>query len=179
MSQVQYPLRKRHLQFIKQTTKLVPCQSQTENHVSHLSITTDQSKQFHSSSNQISGASVDQITNWPSPQGTNISPEKPRKTQSEKSTQKTNLSPEKNSYQTRFDLTTHNLYFMIQVEVFTSHILAENAYFMNHREWADHKNEFLKPASKCQIIWQHISSIILMADFQHPLFLCWAKVLWT
>ena len=27
--------------------------------------------------------------------------------------------------------TTHNLYFMIQVEVFTNHILAENTYFEN------------------------------------------------
>ena len=51
----------------------MPCQSQTENRISHPSITTDQSKQIHSSSNQISVTSTDQNTNWPSPQGTNIS----------------------------------------------------------------------------------------------------------
>ena len=145
MSQVQYPLSKRRLQFIKQTTKLVSCQSQTENHVSHLSITTDQSKQFHSSSNQISGASADQIANWPSPQGTNISPEKHRKSQSEKSTQKTNLSPERNSYQTRFDLMTHDLYFTIQVEVFTSHIFAENAWII--REWIIESEQITRMSS--------------------------------
>ena len=33
-----------------------------------------------------------------------------------------------------FDLTTHDSYFMIQVEDFTNHILAENVNFMNHRE---------------------------------------------
>ena len=45
------------------------CQSQTENPISHPSITTGQSKQIHSS-NQISVASTDQITNQPSPEGT-------------------------------------------------------------------------------------------------------------
>ena len=43
-----------------------------------------------------------------------------------------------------FDLTTHDSYFMIQVEVFTNHILAENVNFMNHKR--DHKNMVLKPA---------------------------------
>ena len=33
-----------------------------------------------------------------------------------------------------FDLTTHNLYFTILVEVFMSHILAEKTYFTNHIE---------------------------------------------
>ena len=61
------------MQFIRQPTKSVPWQSQTENHISHPSITTDQSKQFHSSSNQISVAPADQNTNRLSPQGTEIS----------------------------------------------------------------------------------------------------------
>ena len=61
------------LQFIKQTTESVPCQSQTENHISHPSITTDQSKQVHSSSNQTSVAPADQNTNRLSPQGREIS----------------------------------------------------------------------------------------------------------
>ena len=77
------------IQFIKQPTKSVSCQSQTENHISHPSITTDQSKQIHSSSNQISVTSTDQNTNWPSPQGTNIS------------YRENHLSPEKSSYQTQ------------------------------------------------------------------------------
>ena len=76
--------------------------------------------------------------------------------------------------------TTLDLYFMIQVKVFTNHILAKNIYLTNHREWTDHKNISLKPANKYQIIWQHhISSNILIADFDNHLFLCWAKVLWT
>ena len=50
----------------------MPCQSQTENHISHPSITTDQSKQVHSS-NQTSVAPADQNTNRLSPQGREIS----------------------------------------------------------------------------------------------------------
>ena len=61
------------LQLIKQPTKSVSYQPQTENHISHFSIATDQLKQIHSSSNQMSVASTDQNTNQPSPQGTNIS----------------------------------------------------------------------------------------------------------
>ena len=38
-----------------------------------------------------------------------------------------------------FDLTTHNSYFTILVEVFTKHILAENTQFTNHTEWTEHK----------------------------------------
>ena len=58
-----------------------------------------------------------------------------------------------------FDLTTCDSCFTIQVEVFAKHILAENTYFTNHRDWIDHKNMFLKPANKYQIIWQrHIPS---------------------
>ena len=49
------------------------CQSQTENHIAHSSITTDQSKQIHSSSNEIFVASINQNTNQPLTQGTNIS----------------------------------------------------------------------------------------------------------
>ena len=49
------------------------CQSQTENHISHPSITTDQSKQIHSSSNQLSVASADQNAYRPSPQRHDIS----------------------------------------------------------------------------------------------------------
>ena len=59
--------------FIRQPTKSVSCQSQTENHISHSSITTDQSKQIHSSSGQLSVASADQNTIRPSPQGSGIS----------------------------------------------------------------------------------------------------------
>ena len=59
------------LQFIKQPTKSVSCQSQTENHISHSS-TTDQSNQIHSSSKQISVSPTDQNINQHSPQGTNI-----------------------------------------------------------------------------------------------------------
>ena len=33
-----------------------------------------------------------------------------------------------------FDLTTHDWYFAILVEVFMNHILAENRYFTNYRE---------------------------------------------
>ena len=61
------------IQFIRQPTKSVYCQSQTENHISHSSITTDQSKQIHSSSGQLSVASADQNTIRPSPQGSGIS----------------------------------------------------------------------------------------------------------
>ena len=49
------------------------CQSQTENHISHSSVTTDQSKQIHSSSDQLSVASTDQNSNRPSPQASEIS----------------------------------------------------------------------------------------------------------
>ena len=74
------------MQFIRQPTKSVPCQSQTENHISHPSITTDQSKQIHSSSDQLSVASADQNSNRPSPQVTLV-------------TQKTHLRPDR--YQTQ------------------------------------------------------------------------------
>ena len=40
----------------------------------------------------------------------------------------------KRFYYTGFDLMTRDSYFMIQVEVFMNHILAENKYFTNHRE---------------------------------------------
>ena len=63
---MQYPLSKHIWYRARQPTKSVSCQSQTENHISHPSVTTNQSKQIHSSSNQ-SVASADQNTNQPSP----------------------------------------------------------------------------------------------------------------
>ena len=76
-----------------------------------------------------------------------------------------------------FNLTTRDSYFTNGVGVFTNHILAENTYFTNKREWTDHKIMVLKPENKYQIIRQrHISRNILITDFQHHLFLCWAKV---
>ena len=58
---------------------------------------------------------------------------------------------------TGFDLTTRDSYFMILVEVFMNHILAENTYFTNHIERREHK--------------------ILIDDFHHYPFLYQAKVL--
>ena len=49
---------------------------------------------------------------------------------------------------------TCDLYFTILVEVFMNHILAENMYLTNHREWTEHKIMVLKPTIKYQIIWQ-------------------------
>ena len=37
------------------------------------------------------------------------------------------------------DLTTHDSYFTILVEVFTKRILTENTYFTNHLEWTEYK----------------------------------------
>ena len=45
---------------------------------------------------------------------------------------------------TGFNLATCDLYFMIQVEVFMNHILAENTYFTNHIEWTEHTFMVLK-----------------------------------
>ena len=75
-----------------------------------------------------------------------------------------------------FDSTTRDSYFTWSFhEPYFS-----RKHVFHHREWTDHKNMFLKPANKYQILWQHhIPSNILLADFQHHLFLCWAKVLWT
>ena len=40
-------------------------------------------------------------------------------------------------WKTGFDLTTRDSYFMILVEVFTNHILAEKKNFKNHLEWTE------------------------------------------
>ena len=50
-----------------------------------------------------------------------------------------------------FNLATRDLYFMILVEVFMNHILAET-HFTNHIEWTEHKIMVLKPPNKDQII---------------------------
>ena len=55
--------------------------------------------------------------------------------------------------ETGFNLITCDLHFMILVEDFTNHILAENKYFTNHIECTEHKIMVLKPANKYQIIW--------------------------
>ena len=76
-----------------------------------------------------------------------------------------------------FDLVTSDSYFTILGETFMNQILAENTYFTNHREWTEHKIMVLKAANKYQIIWHcHNFKNILIADFQHHSFLCWAKV---
>ena len=76
-----------------------------------------------------------------------------------------------------FDLTTCGLYFMILVEVFTNHFLAENTHFMNHLGWTEHEIMVLKPANKCKIIWQcHNFENILIDDFLHHPILYRAKV---
>ena len=38
-------------------------------------------------------------------------------------------------------------YFTILVEIFMKHILAENTFFTNQTEWAEHKIMVLKPAN--------------------------------
>ena len=55
--------------------------------------------------------------------------------------------------ETGFNLITCDLHFMILVEDFTNHILAENKYFTNHIECTEHKIMVLKPANKYQIFW--------------------------
>ena len=57
------------------------------------------------------------------------------------------------------DLTTPHSYFTILVEVFTSHILAKNTYFMNHIEWTKHK------IMKLQISTKLIGSFIILKIF--------------
>ena len=77
-----------------------------------------------------------------------------------------------------FNLMTHDLHFMILVEVFKNHILAENTYFMNHIERTEHKIIVLKHANKYQIVWQcHSFKNILINDFQDYPFLYQVKVL--
>ena len=55
---------------------------------------------------------------------------------------------------TRFYLTTRDLYFTILFEVFTN-ISAENTYFTNHIEWAEHKNMGFKPANRYKLFGDH------------------------
>ena len=43
-------------------------------------------------------------------------------------------SPDALALHAESDLTTHDMYFMILVEVLRNHILTENAHFMNHIE---------------------------------------------
>ena len=79
---------------------------------------------------------------------------------------------------TGFDLTTYDSYFMILVQVFTNHTLAENTYFTNHLAWTEHTIMVLKTTNKYKIIQEsHNFEDILINDFlRHP-FLYRAKVL--
>ena len=79
--------------------------------------------------------------------------------------------------ETGVDLTTRDSYFTILVEVFTNRNLAENAYFMNHMEWTEHKIMALKSANKYQIIWQCHNFKNTHWQIQHHSFLYQAKVL--
>ena len=64
-----------------------------------------------------------------------------------------------------FDLTAHDSYFTILVEIFTNRILAENTYFANHIEWTEHKITILKPANKYQLTWECHSFKRSLIDF--------------
>ena len=55
-----------------------------------------------------------------------------------------------------FNLTTHDSYVTILVEVFMNHILAESTYFTNHIEQGEHSIMVLKLSNKYQIIWHVI-----------------------
>ena len=48
------------------------------------------------------------------------------------------------AYFTGFNLTTHDSYFTILVEVFTNHVLVENTNFTNHLGWTGHNIMVLK-----------------------------------
>ena len=59
----------------------------------------------------------------------------------------------------------HDSYFTILVEVFMNYILAENTYFINHKELAEHKIMVFKSANNYQIIQQcHDLKSILIND---------------
>ena len=63
------------------------------------------------------------------------------------------------------NLTTCDSYFMILVDIFTNHILAESTYFANQIEWTEHSIMVWKPSNKYQIIWQcHSFKNILIDD---------------
>ena len=73
---------------------------------------------------------------------------------------------------TGFDLMTCDSDFTILVEVFTSHILVENTYFMNHIELTEHKIMVLKHSNKYQIstkLFGNATTLknIYISDFQH------------
>ena len=59
---------------------------------------------------------------------------------------------EHKSKRSGFDLTTHVSYFMILLEVFMNHILAECTYFTNHMEWTEHIIMVAKFVNRNQII---------------------------
>ena len=77
-----------------------------------------------------------------------------------------------------FNLTTRDSHFTILVEVFTNYNVAENMYFTNHREWAEHRISALKPASRYQIIPECHDFIfkILINNFHHHSCFCRATV---
>ena len=80
----------------------------------------------------------------------------------------------------RFDLTTRDSYFLILVEVFTNHILAENPYFTNHIEFLEYTIMVLKPANKYHVFWQCLNfESIIHDDFQYHSFLYGVKFLQT
>ena len=83
-------------------------------------------------------------------------------------------------FSTGFDLTTHDLYFTIFVEIFTNLISIENSYFTNRTWRTEQKIMVLKLANKNQIIWQcHNFKNNLIKYFQYHPLLYWAKVFVT
>ena len=63
---------------------------------------------------------------------------------------------------TGFDLTTHDAYFTILVEVFTNRILGKDTYFMNRIEWTYHTIMVWKQGRKYQIIphWHNFKTFL-------------------
>ena len=58
--------------------------------------------------------------------------------------------------------------FTTQFEVFTNHILAENAYFLNNLGWPEHKIMVLKPTNKYKFIQKcHSFKNIFINNLQH------------
>ena len=74
-----------------------------------------------------------------------------------------------------FNLTTHDSYFTILVEVFTNHILAENTYFANRIEWTKHSIMVLRLSNKYQIILHHNNFKNILVD-DHPFFFSKLKI---
>ena len=79
------------------------------------------------------------------------------------------------SHLTGFDLTTHDSYFTILVEVFTNHISAENTYFANRIEWTKHSIMVLRLSNKYQIILHHNNFKNILVD-DHPFFFSKLKI---